>query len=78
MVSENLRTLMKDFIQICKTKGFHKETAAALGTLAGSVQAHTVYGNTENAFKALVEIAKNSNNEQDLINAFSRSVSPIN
>ncbi len=74
MVSEELRALMRRFIDICKSKGFHKETVAALGTLAGSTQSHAVYGDTATAFKVLIELATKHDEEQILIDEFSKSV----
>ncbi|MBR3680614.1 MAG: hypothetical protein IKL79_01260 [Clostridia bacterium] len=70
MVSEKLTSLMDEFISICKERGFHKETASALGIIAGSKNAKEVFGDTTKSFEALVELAKTCKDEQELTNTF--------
>lgn len=76
MVSEKLISLMDEFIEACKARGFHKQTAGVLGIMAGSKEAHAVFGDSIESFTKLVELTKSCNDEQDLINQFSRLVRP--
>ena len=78
MVSENLTSLMDEFIAICKNRGFHKKTAGVLGIMAGSKEATKVFGDSIASFTKLVEISNSCKDEQDLIDRFSKIVMPKN
>ena len=65
---------MRNFISECKKKNFHKQTAMALGTIAGSKQALLVYGDTESSFRALTTLVTQYNDEQTVINEFMKTV----
>ncbi len=73
---ENIRfqELCDKYIDECKKRNFHKETASALGIVAGSKEAHAVYGSTEKAFSALINMVIEYNDEQTVINKFMESV----
>lgn len=77
MENESLTVLDKamiEYIKTCRKKKFHKQTMDVLAIIAGSEEAYAVYGTTEKAFQALVEIAKKHDDEQKVIDEFTGSV----
>jgi hypothetical protein len=74
MVDKKVTDAMDRFIAECKKRNFHKETASALGIVAGSKEAHAVYGDSANSFNALTDMVIEYNDEQTVINKFMESV----
>ena len=74
MKNMNFEELCDKYIDECKKRNFHKETAFALGIVAGSEAAHAVYGSTEKAFSALINMVIEYNDEQTVIDTFMESV----
>ena len=70
VTKEELIKAMDDYIEACNSRGFHEKTLDAFAIIAGSEEGISKSGGTTLlAFKKLLELVENSNDEQDFINA---------
>ena len=74
MKNMNFEELCDKYVDECKKRSFHKETISALLIVAGSKDARAVYGSTEKAFSALINMVIEYNDEQTVIDTFMESV----